>query len=580
MRLTGIRRHMLAATLLGLAAGPVAGCGPDGPGGQLALKINYNPGVQADGLRSNDPPATGTAPADITDYRICVSGPDGAKPKCQNFNRADHPSGAKLGGLKPGSERTVTFQGYDVTRDYEVRWCGNAANVEVKSNKTTQVSMYISVCSDFTEVRNTMDQPRAFHTATRLSDGRVMVIGGFSSLAAPEACLTGGLCHKLSATSSIDIYDPRTGQFEPTSGLELTRPRAMHTATLLPDGKVLVAGGAGRAEWRLTFPDGGAPVLKIDLDNDDTQAGNSAELIDPVARTATEINLTTPRAGHRAVSLSNGDVLLVGGISPADNSPLASLSRYEVSAGAFADEGATSLNVPRQGAALAKFADRSFLLWGGNHADNPEPGVFAEILFEEADGSPFVLTPQFILNQDATQGDPAFYAAAASPRNNEVLACGGMIVDAAYDPSLNDRVRILNTFRLADMTPQGESFVDIGAETMRFMRAFHSATLLPDAPVDGEIVVAGGVTRYDAGGQRFGLSERVEFFSPAELIFEEKQIDSRPVELSAPRAGHAVATLEDGTLFICGGLTDTGTGLDVSDTAEIYNPAPRSLRVE
>lgn len=579
MRRTGIRRQLIAATHFGLVVGLLAGCGPE-DGGQLAFKIHYNPGTPVDGLRSNDPPTAGTAPADITDYRICVTAPDGKKPKCQNFNRADNPGGAKLGGLKPGSERAVTFQGYDVTRDYEVRWCGNASNIAVKSNKTTQVSMYISVCSDFTEVRNTMQQGRAFHTATRLSDGRVMVIGGFSSLSAPEAC-DFGACHKLSATSSIDIYDPATGQFEPSSGLELTRPRAMHTATLLPSGKVLVAGGAGRAVWRISFPSGPRPPLEIDLVGDDTQAGNSAKLIDPASRTVEEINLTTPRAQHQAVSFSNGDVLLVGGITPADNSPLASMSRYEVTAGGFADVSGSSLNVPRQAMAITKFANRSYLLWGGNHADNPEPGVFAEILFEEGDGSPFILSPLFIQNAEATQGDPAFFAAAASPQDNQVLACGGMIVDQAYDsPPLTDRVRILNTFRLAEMTPTAESFVDIGSETMRFMRAFHSATLLPGAQAGGEIVVAGGVTRYDLGSQEYTLTERVEFFSPAELSFQEKQIDSRPVELSEPRAGHAVVALEDGSLLITGGLTESGTGLDVSETAEIYNPAPRSLRVE
>ena len=130
------------------------------------------------------------------------------------------------------------------------------------------------------------------------------------------------------------------------------------------------------------------------------------------------------------------------------------------------------------------------------------------------------------------------------------------------------------------MSPTAETFVDIGSETMRFMRAFHTATLLTGSQVAGEIVVIGGVTRYEVGAQEFTLTERVEFFSPAELVFAEKQIDSRPVELSAPRAGHAVVPLGDGTLLISGGLTESGTGLDVSDTAEIYNPAPRSLRVE
>ncbi len=163
----------------------VAACGMDDGKGHLALKIHYNASTTVDGLRTNPPPE-GEAPDDITDYRICVSAENMKNSKCENFNRADNPTGAKLGGLKPGDDRTVTFQGYDVGRDYEVRWCGNVSGVEVKTEKTTQVSMYISVCGDFTPVRNPMSIKRAFHTSTLLPDGKVVALPLISKRLYPD----------------------------------------------------------------------------------------------------------------------------------------------------------------------------------------------------------------------------------------------------------------------------------------------------------------------------------------------------------------------------------------------------------
>lgn len=71
---------------------------------------------------------------------------------------------------------------------------------------------------------------RSRHTATLLPDGRVLVAGG----------LTGNLTNNAS-TASADIYDPITGIWNSTSSM--TTPRSRHTAILLTNGKVLVAGG-------------------------------------------------------------------------------------------------------------------------------------------------------------------------------------------------------------------------------------------------------------------------------------------------------------------------------------------------
>jgi WD40 repeat protein len=78
------------------------------------------------------------------------------------------------------------------------------------------------------EVTGAMSTPRIIHTATLLPNGKVLIAGGRNS---------GGTYF-----SSAELYDPANGTWTATSAM--TTPRQGHTAILVPNGKVLVAGGS------------------------------------------------------------------------------------------------------------------------------------------------------------------------------------------------------------------------------------------------------------------------------------------------------------------------------------------------
>ncbi len=186
-----------------------------------------------------------------------------------------------------------------------------------------------------------MGTPRMNHTATGLPDGRVLVAGG-----SPDGIYSDG---------SMEEYDPVTGSFAPAG--ELTLARYGHTATLLQDGTVLMAGGltmnsiglqsiptverydpaqktcsiigfmtTDRAYHTATLLDNGTLLLAGGTQicsgwcNVSPFGNLLAELFDPATGKFTAISkMNNGHVGHAATVLDNGKVLISGG---SDNATL------------------------------------------------------------------------------------------------------------------------------------------------------------------------------------------------------------------------------------------------------------------
>jgi len=126
-----------------------------------------------------------------------------------------------------------------------------------------------SATGTFAATSGSMSVSRTFHSAARLPDGKVLIVGT-----------------NLSSRSTAEIFDPATRTFAPTGALSVGRTHA--TTVLLPSGRVLVAGG-------------------------DSDLGAFAEIFDSAAGRFFPTSATTARAAQAGALLSDGRVLIAGG---------------------------------------------------------------------------------------------------------------------------------------------------------------------------------------------------------------------------------------------------------------------------
>ena len=382
------------------------------------------------------------------------------------------------------------------------------------------------------------------HTATLLPGGQVLAAGGLSA--------------HLGDSQTAQLYDAAASSWGLTAGMRYTRYQP--TATLLPRGQVLVVGGA---EGYTAGPD----------------AADFPEMYDPLNRSwSIAAPPTTPRLwGHTATLLANGQVLIAGGnsrtsLSPA---PVSAAELYDSGEDSWSGAGRTS-NARRGHTATLVLASTQRLLVAGGYDGTAY--LSSADLCNPASGTWTATTP--LANARA-------YHTATSLSDGKVLAAGGigsggpLASTELYNTSNGTWTAAapLNTARhhhTATLLPSGRVLVAgghgssgcladaevynpvtavwAGALPMKIAREFHTATLLPN----GKVLVVGG--QNGSGYYEFGA----ELYNPNTGTW----MVTHP--MTTPRAYHTATLLPNGKVLVAGGYNGTGSGSLYS--TELYDP--------
>lgn len=367
-----------------------------------------------------------------------------------------------------------------------------------------------------------LGQSRAEHTATLLPDGRVLLAGGFHLQVQIVIPMT------ITAFTLPDatLFDPGTGAFAQAAPMASARHR--HTATLLPSGKVLVAGGIVKT-WNVSSWTSSSLA--------------SAEIYDPAANTWTPAApLGVVRYDHAAALLQDGRVLVVGGQGGIGQTSTRTAEIY--------DPASDTWTPAAQPGALRYWPEAAVLLDGRVLATGASGPYFSEIYDPASDTWTPTLSPGF--------GDHT----STRLLDGRVLVAGGSEA-AVYDPAAD-------TWTLAPgliqrSPPQGiYSSNGIGGQ---------AAVLLPD----GRVALLGGREEMDTAewvwcGTANCCSSYIYqiYYDSTQIYDPATNAWSLGLPLPVATGAHSATLLPGGGLLVAGGYEEGGCNEKEPTTARVF----------
>ncbi|HNB72034.1 MAG TPA: kelch repeat-containing protein, partial [Acidobacteriota bacterium] len=352
-----------------------------------------------------------------------------------------------------------------------------------------------------------MEYARFAHTATLLPNGKVLVAGGLE--------LEGN--HQ--ALDRAEVYDPATGTFTETG--RMLSPRSGHSATLLPDGTVLIVGGATTQN-----SDDSTPTTEIY--DSQTQTFRRAG------------SLHTARTGHTATLLENGNVLIAGGMGQNSTFPwLDSAEVYDPHTSTFTE--LNRMNRPRVDHSATLLTDGRVLVAGGFSGSGTDHPITASAeIFDPSRGT-FHLTGK--MNAER------FKHSAVLLHDGSVFFAGG--VDARQGRG------VVATAERFD--PVTEHFQVIGTLSVPRYKIHHSSVLLSS----GKVLIAGG-------------SWGVELFDPVTHSF-----GTVAGRMNVSRYYATATLLQNGSVLIVGGYSSIAHQAILGNaSAWIFQEQPKSQKAK
>jgi hypothetical protein len=347
-----------------------------------------------------------------------------------------------------------------------------------------------------------MNDARQGHTATLLTNGKVLVAGGNS----------GNII-----LASAELYDPGTGMWSSTGSMNIRR--RYFTATLLANGKVLVAGGETQPNPPFT---------------------TTAELYDPsTGMWSFTGNMNMARNSHTATLLTNGKVLVTGGLE-AFGPLTASAELYDPNTGMWSFTG--SMSAARQGHTATLLATGMVLVTGGKGLSGL-PLSSAE-LYDPAAGT-WSLTGSMLHVRE--------FHSATLLANGMVLVAGGKGIQHGK-PIANRFAELYN--------PTTRTWASAGL--MNSAHYFHTATR-----VGSKVLVAGGFLAVE-DSPPVGFSRITPPTAIAELYDPVTNSWSLTGSMNDARAHYTATQLSSGKILVTGSGYREGNTFHTLASAEIF----------